>query len=102
MMAKLRFICCIATFVLSLVTFVLVAAIGIGAVFGGIETFDILGVGTIAAGGTAILAWSAWHAACSLDKMSGDPESMRVLAGRLAEVTERVADRTRKVAARDQ
>ncbi len=102
MLSKIRFTCCLVAFVLALLTFVLVTVIGIGAAFGGIETVDILGAATIAAGGTAILGWSAWLAACSLDKMSGDPESMRVLAGRLADVTERVADRTRKAAASDQ
>ena len=104
MLNKIQFICWLATFVLAVLAVALVSVAGISIVFGDVgEVFDFFGVGMVPvfAGGAVLLAWSAWLAASSLGRLSGDPELMRVLASRLADVTERVADRTRKAASRD-
>ena len=65
-----------------------------------LDFFDELAI-LFVVGGCWMLASSAWLAAFALDKMAGDEESMSALANRLAEATEKVADRTRKAASRD-
>ncbi len=103
MLSKMRMYCWLATFVLALATVVLavvVAIIMFVFLLGG--SIDLSDVPIFVWGGVAwFLAWSTWLAGFSLDKLAGDPESMRGLAKRLADVTDKVAERTRKAASRD-
>ena len=101
MLRKIKFICWLTTFVVAVLSFVLSVMTGFQLWFGGaLDFFEEFAV-VFRAGGAFVLASSACLAAFALDKMAGDAESMSVLANRLAEATERVADRTRKAASRD-
>lgn len=69
-------------------------------VFGGVPGFfEELAI-IFMAGGAWMLASSAWLAAFALDKMAGDEKAMRLLANRLADATQKVADSTRRAASR--
>ena len=101
MLRKIKFILWLTTFIVAVVVVVLSVVLGIRMVFGEMLGFwDDLAI-LFLVGGAWTLASSACLAAFALEKMAGDEKSMSVLANRLAEATEKVADRTRKAASRD-
>lgn len=102
MLNKIRFLCALATFLLAGLTALLVVVLGLALLAAEpYERLDSLMTSGAWIGAAWILAWSAWLAGQSLDRMAGTPGAMRGLANRLADATEKVADRTRKAASRE-
>ena len=103
MLNMIRFTCTLATFLFAVLGIVMVVILGIRLMSA--QGWELEGVLLSNTSAFVIVAWIlaslAWLAAQALDRIAGDPEAIRGFATRLADATEKVADRTRKAASGD-
>ena len=95
MFKKITLICWLAAFVLAFLSVIL--GIGVAIAWDPYEGLQALVLPFFC----WISAWSVWLMAFSLDKIAGNREAMRALGNRVADATQKAADRARRAVSND-